>query len=77
MGAIHSIIPDLHSIFYVSLIAYLGFKFFSPSKDDVSIKHIPSYDVYNTIRSADIISNSSIFIISPTNTSFHVFLTNP
>ena len=62
---------------YVSLIAYLGFRFFSPSNDDVSIKHYPdSNDDETTTKSDDIISWSSTNTKSPTYTSFHVTFIN-
>lgn len=60
-----------------ALNALLGFKFFSPSRDAVSIKAAPPYpeDAIN-IRSAGNISSASVITISPTITLLQLTSTN-
>ena len=53
-------------------MAFFGFKFFSPSKELVIIKQLPSLLLDdNTIISAGMYSSSSTLITSPTYKSFH------
>ena len=50
----------------VCLKAFLGFRFFSPSREAVSINALPSEELVRRIRSAGNISSVVVLMISPT-----------
>lgn len=58
------------------LKAFLGFRFFSPSKDAVSMKAAPSAEEVNKIRSAGNIYYALVRTISPTNTLLQLTYSN-
>lgn len=59
-----------------ALNAFLGFKFFYPSNDAVSIKAAPSAEDAIKIRSAGNISSALTSTVSPTTTSLQLIYVN-